>query len=101
MIKELIKSIENLLPKAALNITVNIRTSPSLPASIKWVQVRFPKSKKKRIRKKWAKQAKNYVWKEVPKILAVIGRDVYVSPLMYQLLVKHYAKQQANDNTHN
>ena len=26
----------------------------------RWVQVRFPRSKKKRIRKKWRKQGKNY-----------------------------------------
>jgi hypothetical protein len=36
-----------------------VYVSPYLP-TMKLVQVKFPKSKKKRIRKKWSKQRKNF-----------------------------------------
>ena len=32
------------------------------PKRPRWVQVKFPRSKKKRIRKKWAKDQRNYMW---------------------------------------
>ena len=46
-----------------------------------WVQVRFPRSKKARIRKKWRKQRKNYDRQQVrdPKIYKV-GNMVVCHP---------------------
>ena len=70
---------------------INIKICNSLPAEYERKQVRFPKSKKKRIRKKWAKQAKNYAWKEVPKIF-LIGNVVLISPKFYSWFLKLYKK---------
>lgn len=48
-----------------------------------WKQVRFPKSKKKRIRKKWSKRPIN--WGFVPTYMAIsfMGK-LYVNTPMYQ-----------------
>ena len=49
------------------------------------IQYRFPKSKKKRIRRKWFKRPGN--WKIVEKEMAVkIEGKIYVSPKMFQKL---------------
>lgn len=95
MIKQFIDSIGANVP---LNTTVNIRETSILPGTKKLIQVRFPKSKKKRIRKKWAKQRKNYDWREVPAILAVVGNDVFVSPFTHKLMLKYYSKNRTHDN---
>ena len=50
-----------------------------------WAQLRFPKSKRKRIRKKWRKARKNWGWKEKHTAFAV-GRRLYISSQMARLL---------------
>jgi len=51
------------------------------------IQFRFPRSKKKRIRKKWAKQERNY--KRIPsKSIYKIGDAIYVHPILYEQLKK-------------
>jgi hypothetical protein len=45
--------------------SVKINVSRNLPCRQEWVQVRFPKSKRKRIRKKWAKNRRNYRYEDV------------------------------------
>ena len=49
-------------------------------------QIKFPKSKKKRIRKKWAKNQKNYGLVELHKTI-VIGKKMYVSSDLYNKLI--------------
>jgi len=51
------------------------------------VQCRFPKSKKKRIRKKWSKRPSNYRIKEVHRMIQV-GNNLYVSSNIYEQLKK-------------
>lgn len=48
-------------------------------------QIRFPKSKKKRIQKKWTKNKKNYGVVDVHKAF-LIGADLFVSSLVFQKL---------------
>jgi hypothetical protein len=55
---------------------IEFRECKHLPT--KWVQVRFPCSKKRRIRKKWARNQGN--WREV-EMVYLIDRRVYESAL--------------------
>jgi hypothetical protein len=48
-------------------------------------QVRFPRSKKKRIRNKWAKREENY--RVSPRIYR-LGGDLYAHPSIYQRLLR-------------
>jgi hypothetical protein len=48
-------------------------------------QIKFPKSKKKRIRKKWTKNKKNYGIVDVHKAFYA-GDDLFVSSLIYEKL---------------
>ncbi|GGD45317.1 hypothetical protein GCM10011514_06660 [Emticicia aquatilis] len=55
------------------------------------VQVKFPKSKKRRIRKKWAKNASNFQYLKVDRPLR-IGNKFYVSKRIFEALRTHYNK---------
>ena len=57
--------------------------------SREWKQIRFPKSKKKRIRKKWSKNDKYYGLADTHKAFQ-IGNKLYVSSKMFEAL-KHKA----------
>jgi hypothetical protein len=46
-----------------------------------WVQIRFPRTKKKRIQNKWKKDPKNFVWKWNPDIIATPD-GLVMSPIM-------------------
>lgn len=48
-------------------------------------QFRFPKSKKKRVRKKWSRRESNFRIKEVPKGVQ-LGNILYVNQIMYNKL---------------
>lgn len=50
-------------------------------------QVKFPRSKKKRIRNKWAKQTKNYKAIEIPCAYFVFG-DIYAHPAIVAKIKK-------------
>lgn len=50
-------------------------------------QFRFPKSKKKRIRKKWSKRESNFRYKE---FYLKIGNTLFVSKKMYDKIKKNY-----------
>ena len=45
-----------------------------------WTQMRFPRSKKKRIRRKWAKQAKNFIVVVTPRPPIQIDDTLYMHP---------------------
>ena len=67
---------------------VDILLSPHLPSKTKRVQFRFPKSRRKRIRKKWSKQERN--WREVELPCGVrMGEYLVVNQPMLALLRKH------------
>jgi len=51
----------------------------------KHIQFRFPKSKKKRIRNKWAKREGNFKWKKVYSIIKMPGYLVVHSKMFEQL----------------
>jgi len=56
----------------------NIVSSPYL-SSTEWKQVKFPRSKKVRIRKKWSKQRKNFA--SVPTATVYqMGNTLYMHP---------------------
>lgn len=61
---------------------------------IEFYQFRFPKSKKKRIRKKWSKRKENYR----EKLKAVkLGDILYVSPSFLEVLKKDAIQCDEND----
>ena len=62
---------------------VNIHVTDLLPKE--WKQVRFPKSKRKRIRKKWRKDRGNWAMVETVAMMVVNGQH-WVSPKMYATL---------------
>ena len=64
---------------------VDVYIDDSLCIGKKWKQFRFPKSKKRRIKIKWAKRDSSYKIKEVHTAIR-IGRTMYVSRLMYEKL---------------
>jgi len=53
------------------------------------IQVKFPKSKKKRIRNKWKKNSKNFTIKMVEKFF-VVGNKIILREETYQKLKAHY-----------
>ena len=63
-------------------VTYEIFPNDALCLSNEKKQFRFPKSKKVRIRKKWAKKNNNYKLVEVSKIV-YIGNRVYMSSKQY------------------
>lgn len=65
--------------KIMVNDTVCIRNTSG--------QIRFPKSKKKRIRIKWSKKNKNYGLKIIHKSV-MIDSVIYVSSKMYEEILK-------------
>lgn len=66
---------------------VKIIVSPHLSElEHEWKQVRFPRSKKKRIRKKWAKNRMNFVYRFVGSKIFRSGDSWLVSPRTYNAL---------------
>lgn len=61
-----------------------------------WVfkQYKFPRSRRNRIRKKWAKQSKNFKYQTVHKAIKV-GDTIYVSTEVYGKLLEQ-AKKNSN-----
>ena len=62
-----------------------------------WKQVKFPRSKKRRIRKKWAKDRKNYrliPWETVYQM----GDTVVMHPMMLARLKKELDKRNENQS---
>ena len=53
--------------------------------SQEWKQYRFPKSKKKRIRKKWAKQSRYYRMEDVHRALKFDGKLIVSTKIFEQL----------------
>ena len=51
----------------------------------KYVQFRYPKSKKKRIRKKWAKRPENFRFEEADQIIKW-GNKIFLSENAFNLL---------------
>ncbi len=62
---------------------IDVIKTDNVPSEYRLIQVRFPKTKRKRIRKKWAKRRKNFEYKEVPKFYR-IGNKVYLKPKFYE-----------------
>lgn len=68
---------------------VELHLSKLLPCKQEFQQVRFPKSKRRRIRKKWARnQHRNWRSVEVEPVMMQIGGRFYVNKLMWQKLKK-------------
>lgn len=62
-----------------------------------WKQVKFPRSKKKRIRKKWAKNRKNYRWVAWTTVYR-IGNVIVMHPIMLAKLKKELDKRNENQS---
>ena len=66
---------------------IDIVVSDLLPCEKEFRQVRFPKSKRKRIRKKWAKdKRRNWRLVDVEPVMRQIGGRVYCNQLAYDQL---------------
>jgi len=60
-------------------------------------QIRFPRSKKKRIRRKWAKQSRNWETKTVPKNEAyIVGGVLYAHPAVLQKMCDELNRRMEN-----
>ena len=53
------------------------------------VQFRFPKSKKRRIRKKWKKRPENFRMEKRNRVLK-LGRQMFVHSLMFEQIKNEY-----------
>jgi len=53
--------------------------------SQEWKQYKFPKSKKKRIRKKWAKQSRYFRMQDVHRVIKIQGK-LFVSTKIFEQL---------------
>lgn len=65
-----------------------------------WEQYRFPKSKKRRIRNKWEKNAKNFRMRET-EYASMEGHNILVGPRTYKLLKEGLPPAKALDNKYN
>ena len=54
-----------------------------------WEQIKFPRSKKKRIRKKWTRNRKNWGMRLVAGDSFVIGRTIYMGCIAYSKIRNH------------
>lgn len=73
---------------AAVRSSAVVRPPPriySTPLAVERKQYRFPRSKKKRIRNKWAKREQNYRY--IPRIYQ-LGDAIYAHPSLYQRLLR-------------
>lgn len=71
---------------------VNIHLSDNLPCKQEWRQVRFPKSKRKRIRKKWAKnKRRNWAMVDVEPVIMQINGAIYCNQLGYDQIKRGVA----------
>lgn len=68
---------------------LNVVVSQFLPR-FKLVQFRFPRSKKKRIRKKWSKQERNFKLVKHEAAAWRVGDTLYVHPTTYIRLKEMY-----------
>jgi hypothetical protein len=59
-----------------------------------WKQVRFPRSKKRRIRKKWTKQRKNFGWVPSPTIYRM-GNMIIAHPKTINAFIRKYNNGQS------
>jgi hypothetical protein len=72
--------------------SVNIHLSDHLPCKKEWRQVRFPKSKRKRIRKKWAKDnRRNWALVDVEPVIMQINGAIYCNQLGYDQIKRGIA----------
>lgn len=62
---------------------IKVVASPMIVPDEKFVQFRFPRSKKKRIRNKWKKKAKNYRFQEFERVLKM-DDTIFVSQKVFE-----------------
>ena len=73
------------IPYDSIPLVVN----DALCISKEWRQIKFPKSRKKRIRNKWAKQSRNFGLKDIHKLIKV-GNTALVSSKIHAAIMKKY-----------
>lgn len=72
---------------------IKIMINDNLCIERKFVQVKFPKSKKKRIRKKWRKNRGNYQWVENHNLIKIGNDMAMVSTKQYRQLEQEFRKK--------
>lgn len=55
-----------------------------------WKQVRFPRSKRRRIRNKWSKRSENFGYVPGPPAYLMAGKYMFVGPVMLKLLKRKF-----------
>jgi hypothetical protein len=71
---------------AGLTMGVTLVLHPHIDEGVH-MQLKFPKSKKKRVREKWKRDTNNWGMRKVGRVLR-IGDTMYASPLLYEELKK-------------
>jgi hypothetical protein len=85
-VKDPMETSYEALGKVTSHLGFEVRVNPLVPThNVERKQVRFSRSKGKRIRKKWAKNPANFVEKKVEQMVR-IGNVLYVSEHVYQQL---------------
>lgn len=82
-VQHLREALEHLGPPPGVPLPVQIRTSEHL---VRRLQTRFPRSKTRRIRKKWAQRARNYTTVPNRDIYLIEGGIVYCHPVMAEAI---------------
>lgn len=70
-----------------LSFSYPIVANDLMGTEMKYVQYRFPRSKKKRIREKWAKQGKNYKYRTFQRAV-YYNNTLYVSKAVFNRLME-------------
>lgn len=82
-------TLDQIRSMASVFTGVPIHVSDHLPCKKEWRQVRFPKSKRKRIRKKWAKdKRRNWANVDVEPVFMHVNGQVYCNALGYEMVKK-------------
>jgi len=69
--------------------SVDIVVSSHLPCRKEWIQIRFPKSRRKRIRKKWAKdKRRNWSYEDTEPVYMHLNGQILTNRLGYERIKK-------------
>lgn len=72
--------------------SVNVVVSDLLPCEREWRQVHFPKSRSKRIRKKWAKDRRNWKLVDVEAVCFQLNGQTYVNSLGFAAIKRGFGE---------
>jgi len=86
-------TLDQLRSMAGIFDGVSIHVSAHLLCKKEWKQVRFPKTRRKRIRKKWAKnKRRNWASVDAEPVFMHVNGMIYTNELGYQQIKRGFAQ---------